>query len=96
MIKVLPEEEPPHAQEASPEIRDLARRYAGEAMAELARLATGANSEQARLSAIKEILDRAFGKALSALKAEAAKPASTALTELTDAELEAIAGRGKE
>ena len=44
------------------EIRELAGQYAPAALAELARLGTHANSEQARVSACKEILDRAFGK----------------------------------
>lgn len=44
------------------EVKELAQKYAPDALAELARLATGAESEQARVSAIKEILDRAYGK----------------------------------
>jgi hypothetical protein len=44
------------------EIRELAGQYAPVALAELARLGTHANSEQARVSACKEILDRAYGK----------------------------------
>ena len=44
------------------EIRELAGQYAPTALAELARLGTHANSEQARVSACKEILDRAYGK----------------------------------
>jgi hypothetical protein len=41
----------------------LARNYAPEAMTELARLATQATSEAARVAAIKELFDRGFGKA---------------------------------
>ena len=44
------------------EIRELAGQYGPSALAELARLSTNANSEQARVSACKEILDRAYGK----------------------------------
>ena len=44
------------------EIRELAGQYGPAALAELARLATNADSEQARVSACKEILDRAYGK----------------------------------
>ena len=40
------------------EIRELAGKYGPTALAELARLATDANSEQARVSACKELLDR--------------------------------------
>ena len=44
------------------EVRELAGQYGPTALAELARLATNADSEQARVSACKEILDRAYGK----------------------------------
>lgn len=47
---------------ATAEIKDLARQHAPEALAELAKLAKGAESEAARVAAIKEILDRAYGK----------------------------------
>lgn len=47
---------------ATAEIKDLAQQYAPEAVKELARLATEAESEPARVSAIKEILDRAYGR----------------------------------
>jgi len=46
----------------SADVRELAGQHGPAAMAELARLATGANSEQARVSACKEVLDRAYGK----------------------------------
>lgn len=48
---------------ATADIKALARQYVPEAVVELARLAREADSEQARVSAIKEILDRAYGKA---------------------------------
>ena len=44
------------------EIRELAGQHGPTALAELARLATNADSEQARVSACKELLDRAYGK----------------------------------
>jgi hypothetical protein len=44
------------------EIKELARQYALIAVRELARLATKAHSEQARIAAIKEILDRGYGR----------------------------------
>ena len=44
------------------EIRELARMYVPDAVAELARLALKAESETARISAIRELLDRAYGK----------------------------------
>jgi hypothetical protein len=50
------------------EIRELAGQYASTALAELARLGTHANSEQARVSACKEILDRAYGKSTQVME----------------------------
>jgi hypothetical protein len=44
------------------EIKELAQSYAPEALQELARLASHAKAEQARVSAIALILDRAYGK----------------------------------
>ena len=44
------------------DIKALAQSYAPKAVKELARLALKAQSEQARVTAIKEILDRAYGK----------------------------------
>ena len=48
------------------EVRELAGQYGPAALDELARLATNADSEQARVSACKEILDRAYGKSTQA------------------------------
>jgi hypothetical protein len=44
------------------ELRDLARARAPEAIRELARLAVKARSETARIAAIRELLDRGYGK----------------------------------
>jgi len=44
-------------------VEALARSHAPGAMTELARLASGAESETVRLAAIKELLARAFGAA---------------------------------
>lgn len=55
---------PPGARnKATAEIKELARKAAPEAMKELQRLATKAESEPARVAAIKEIFDRGYGKA---------------------------------
>jgi hypothetical protein len=43
-------------------LRALARTHAAQAIAELARLAMHARSETARIAAIRELLDRAYGK----------------------------------
>lgn len=55
---------------ATAEIKDLARKYAPDAISELARLAKEAESEAARVAAIKELLDRAYGKAAQAVTGE--------------------------
>ena len=44
------------------ELRDLARRQAPDAIKELGRLALKAKSETARIAAIRELLDRGYGK----------------------------------
>lgn len=44
------------------DIKALAQQYTGAAMVELARLSVRAESETARVSAIKELLDRGYGK----------------------------------
>ena len=59
---------------ATVEIRDIAKQYAPEAMAELARLAREAESEQARVGAIKEILDRAYGKSTQPVSGDPDNP----------------------
>ena len=51
--------------EALAETRDLARLHVPEALEELARLARDAESENVRVTAIKEILDRAYGRPAS-------------------------------
>jgi hypothetical protein len=43
-------------------LQELARQHAPEAIRELARLATKAKSETARVVAIRELLDRGYGK----------------------------------
>ena len=43
-------------------LRELARLHAPEAIEELARLATKGRSEATRVSAIRELLDRGYGK----------------------------------
>ena len=45
------------------DLRDLARQHAPAAIKELARLAVEAKSEAVRVAAIREILDRGYGKA---------------------------------
>lgn len=59
---------------ATQDVKALAQKYAAPAIAELARLATMAESEAARVSAIKELLDRAFGKSPQALIGDPNQP----------------------
>ncbi len=56
------------------EIKELAQQYAPAALKELARLTTHAESEPARVAAIKEILDRAYGKSPQALTGDGGGP----------------------
>lgn len=52
---------------ATAELKVLAAQYTQTAVTELARLITGAESETARVAAIKEMLDRAHGRAPQAV-----------------------------
>jgi hypothetical protein len=52
------------------ELRDLARTHAPGAITELGRLAVKAKSETARIAAIRELLDRAYGKPTQYLAAD--------------------------
>jgi hypothetical protein len=53
------------------EVQELARQYAPSAIAELARLALKAKSETARIAAIRELLDRGYGRARQAMEVSA-------------------------
>lgn len=52
------------------ELRELVQPYAPEAVKELARLALNAESEQARVAAIRELLDRGYGKSAQPVTGE--------------------------
>lgn len=52
---------------ATRELREIAREFTPAAVKELARLMTEAESEAARVAAIKEMFDRAYGKAPQAM-----------------------------
>ncbi len=67
------------------ELRELARARAPEAIKELARLAVKAKSESARISAIRELLDRGFGKPTQFLAGESEIiPKNTTLEQLRE------------
>jgi hypothetical protein len=73
---------------ATADIKALARQYTPEVFKELARLAVEAESEPARVSAIKEILDRAYGKPTQPLSGDDDAPA------IRIARIELVAGDG--
>lgn len=73
---------------ANADIKALARQYSGSALKELARLATSAKGEAARVAAIKEILDRAYGKPTQPLSGDDDAPA------IRIARIELVAGDG--
>jgi hypothetical protein len=70
---------------ATLEIKELARAYGPEAVAELARIAgltkgIPSDSEQTRVAAIKELLDRGYGKSTQPISGdENAPPVNLAL-----------------
>src|SRR5262245_58219601 len=64
------------------EIKQLAQQYGPEAIAELARLATQAESEAARVAAIKELLDRGYGRAAQPIEGSVTYGVSEQLAEL--------------
>ena len=82
---------------ATRDIRELAQVHSVEAVKELAKLAglvkgtKGAESEQARIAALKELLDRGHGKATQAVDLNVTPVDASSLT---DAELERIASGG--
>lgn len=59
---------------ATADIKALARVHAPQAIAELARLAKSARGEAARVAAIRELLDRGFGKATQPLSGDPDMP----------------------
>lgn len=52
------------------EVQNLARQHAPAAVVELARLASRAKSENARIAAIRELLDRAYGRSRQSVEPE--------------------------
>jgi hypothetical protein len=64
------------------EIKELAQKYGPEAIAELARLATNAESEAARVAACRELLDRGNGRAVQPIQGTMEYGVSQQLAEL--------------
>jgi hypothetical protein len=79
---------------ATADVKALAGQYSEVAIKELARLATSAESEAARVSAIKELLDRAHGRPTQAVEHSGVDgKAIKHVLELTDEALAVIASR---
>lgn len=55
---------------ATADIKALAQTYSAEAMQTLFRIAMTSESDQARVSAIKELFDRGYGKAKQSIDAD--------------------------
>ena len=53
------------------EVQELARQYAPAAIVELARLALKARNETARIAAIRELLDRGYGRTRQSVEVSA-------------------------
>jgi hypothetical protein len=64
------------------EVQELARQHAPRAIVELARLALKAKSETARIAAIRELLDRAYGRPRQSM--EVSVPAEDPIRQLLD------------
>jgi hypothetical protein len=64
------------------EVQELARQYAPRAIVELARLALKAKNETARIAAIRELLDRGYGRPRQVM--EVSLPADNPLQLLLD------------
>ena len=64
------------------EVQELARQYAPKAIVELARLALKAKNETVRIAAIRELLDRGYGRPRQAM--ELSVPADNPLQLLLD------------
>ena len=69
------------------EVQELARQYAPKAIVELARLALKAKNETVRIAAIRELLDRGYGRPRQAM--EVSVPADNPLQLLLD-EIDAL------
>lgn len=65
---------------ATKDIKALAQEYAPAALKELARIATKGKSEAARVSAIKELLDRGFGKSPQVIAGDKDNPLQLVIT----------------
>lgn len=74
------------------ELRDLAREHVPTMLKALVDIANNSDSDSARVSAIKEVLDRAYGKAPQAIVGDPENPIAT----VTRVELIAAIGNDSE
>jgi hypothetical protein len=63
------------------EVRELARSHCPAAIEELARMALNSKSEALRLAAIRELLDRGYGKVAPAIEGNIGAPIVLEITE---------------
>lgn len=56
------------------ELKELARQYTNEALEALVNVIRGTDSDAARVSAIRELFDRGYGKATQTIGGDADKP----------------------
>lgn len=68
------------------EIKTLAQRHTVEALEELVRLSKEAENEATRVSAIKEIFDRAYGKAPQAITGDSGGPLTVQILRFSNAD----------
>jgi hypothetical protein len=71
-----------HPNKITREIKEIAHQYGPGALKELARIATQGESEAARVAACREILDRAYGKAMQPIQGTVDYGISEQLAEL--------------
>jgi len=72
---------------ATADIRALAALHGPTALAELARLAVEADNEQARISACKEILDRAYGRSAQTMEVTGKDGGAIAFDDINEMEM---------
>ncbi len=59
---------------ATAELKDLARQYTCEALEALVKILRESESDQAKVSAAREVLDRGYGKATTVIGGDASAP----------------------
>lgn len=78
---------------ATAELKEIARQHTPEMLAELVRIATTGESEQARVAAIEEVLDRGYGKPAQSVMGDNDGPPIQTILEVTCATIAKEAGQ---